>query len=122
MTGTELLKKVGNCSKIIALLEKELLSFEDSYENTNDNDLKEQIRKINCEIDKEITKQAVYKIKAYELIKNISDETIKWILIYHYICLLTVEETAERLNYSPRHLQRLLSKASKLIDAQYKDL
>ena len=119
MKGTQILKQIGDCEKIINLLEEELISFENSYKKTQSKRVKSKILKIKCRIDREITNQAILKIKGYELIRKISNPKEKYVLIYHFICQLTLEETAYRLGYSTRHTMRLYKNACKSIDAQY---
>ncbi len=120
MEGTDILKQIENCEKTITLLEEELLSFETSYRKIQSKRLKNKMVKIKNEIDKEITRQAELKIRGYEMIRALSEESEKWVLIYRFICLFPTERIAARLNYSERHVQRLCKSGCEKINAQYR--
>lgn len=119
MRSSELLKQIGNIEKDIILLEEELEAFEKSISRTPTKAVMSKLLAIKRKIEKEITEQAKLKIEAYNIVQNMNNDIFRSVLVYRYICLHTVEETAEILNISPRHISRICTKALKKIDEQY---
>ncbi len=120
MSAVDILKKVKSCEKNIVALESALLSFEKTYKRVKSEDIKKKILETKCLIDKEITEQAIIKIKSYPIIQSLSNPIERQVLIYHFICCMTLEETAIKLNYSCRQTFRIYQNACRKANAHYK--
>lgn len=100
---------------------KEVLkTLEDNITLTCDPLLLKSLKAEKDKIKSEINKELQTRINIFHIIEKVEDTTLKSLLQYKYICGLSAEEIAEKLNYSPRHIIRMHTKAVDAVEKYYK--
>ncbi len=81
--------------------------------------LAKEAQKLDESIVKNTAKLLSRQRMATSLINKISDYRARLVLIKRYIDNKSAETIAEEMNYSPRHVQRMLKEATVLIEKAY---
>lgn len=81
-------------------------------------DLAAQIELMEQRYEAHLQAYQTQRMQALLLIDSLEDELIKAALIHHYINFYTMEQTAEILEYSTRHVQRLIKRGTELAEAK----
>ncbi len=81
------------------------------------------LRSLKCEkekIEAEINKELEIRMNIFDIIEKVEDITLKSLLQYKYICGMSTEDIAEKLNFTPRHIFRMNIKAVEEAEKHYK--
>ena len=75
---------------------------------------RENLNRIIEQYKKSITDKFLKRIEAEQkictLLNNLHDERVKAVLKYRYICLMPMDEIAEKMSYCTRQIRRFLEK------------
>lgn len=100
---------------------KEVLKTLDiSISLTTDSLLLRSLKSEKEKIEAEINKELKIRMNIFDIIEKVEDITLKSLLQYKYICGMTTEEIAEKLNFAPRHIFRMNIKAVEEAEKYYK--
>lgn len=92
-------------------------------ENANEfvKDLAFEAQKLEESITKATGRLIRFQRMATSLINKVPDYRARLVLIKRYIDNKGVETIAEEMNYSPRHVQRMLKEATELVETAYNE-
>lgn len=98
-----------------------LKELERAISSTTDKKLIEKLKKEKQKIQIAINNDIYTRIDILRVIERVKDRTLKAVLEYKYICGLSNEEIAQKLNYSNRHITRIHTKALNAAEKLYKN-
>ena len=93
-----------------------LKELDSSIASTTDKKLIQKLKKEKQKIQIAINNDIYTRIDILRVIEKVKDSALRLVLEYKYICGLSFEEIAQRLNYTNRHIARIHSKA--LVEAE----
>lgn len=98
-----------------------LKELDKSISSTTDKKLIEKLKKEKKKLQISINNDIYTRIDILRVIEKVKDATLRSVLEYKYICGLSFDEIAHRLNYSNRHITRIHSKALSEAQKLYKN-
>lgn len=120
MTAREYLNQTFILNRTIEAKKEILKTLNDNISLTCDALLLKSMKAEKEKIELELNKELQTKMKVFAIIDKVEDATLRTLLQYKYICGMSAEEIAEKLNYSPRHVIRMHTKAVDVIEKFYK--
>ncbi len=120
MNIKEYLNQACFINKDIDMKKEILKTLEDNINLADDQLLVEKLKQEQQNIKNAINKNLQTKINIFRLIEKVEDITLKSLLQYKYICGMNPEDIAKKLNYSPRHIARMHTKALLEAEKYYK--
>ena len=93
-----------------------LKELDKAISSTTDKNLIAKLKNEKQKIQTSINNDIYTRIDILRVIEKVKDSSLRSVLEYKYICGLSFDEIAQRLNYTNRHISRIHSKA--LVEAE----
>lgn len=120
MSVTDFLDNSYKLNHSIQAKKQILKTIENNISVTTDTALLKKLKSEHKKLKNAINDEIRTQMKAIELIEKVEDATLRTVLEYKYICCLNVNDIADKLHYSTRHIVRMHSKALEEVKKFYK--